>query len=159
MIYYELITKKNKSKHHSSPRGLLIGLMYYPTYIGSHDTKLQIDIFSLDQKRIQEDICIYTPTLSWIRRKYQITMLRMEILSNNQHDDRRSSSICRSSAQLPGQKSYCSRTIMVQKELGEKIVCLNFFRKFVFGETSGQNTNMVSLLEFVDSFLDLFWAC
>ena len=46
MIYYELITNtKNKSKHHSSPRGLLIGSMYYPAYIGSHDTKLEIYIF------------------------------------------------------------------------------------------------------------------
>ena len=46
MIYYELITKKNKSKVHSSPQGLLIGLMYYPAYIGSHDTKLKTKIVS-----------------------------------------------------------------------------------------------------------------
>ena len=56
--------------------------------------------------------------------------------SNIQHDDRRSSNICRSFAQLPGQNSYCSITIMVQKELDEKMVCLDFFRKFVISQTA-----------------------
>ena len=91
MIYYELITKKNKSKHHSSPRGLLIGSMYYPAYIGSHDTKLEIYIFQKITLYIQQMSCV-----------------------------------CRSFAQLPGQNSYCLRTIMVWKELGASILLASY---------------------------------
>ena len=79
----------------------------------------------------------YILTLTRARHEHKNTMLKMDILSNNQHDVRKISSNCRSFAQLPGQNSYCSKTIMVQKELDERLLCLNFFGELVFGQTAG----------------------
>ena len=111
MIYYELITKKNKSKVHSSPRGLLIGLMYYPAYIGSHDTKLEIYIF---QKITIENIERYIHIPVLIKSDASIDYnAESGKYPNRQHINRKSSYICRSQAQLPC-IYYYSGVIIVQ---------------------------------------------
>ena len=102
MIYYELITKKNKSKVHSSPQGLLIGSLYYPAYIGSHDTKLEIYIF---QKITIGNIRRYIHIPALIKSDASINYnAESGKYSNQQHINRKSSYICRSLAQLPWTK-------------------------------------------------------